>query len=54
MYYASFALQEELGIQPVRKKKKRTETMVHSAVRNIDVFEVEIEVLVETSSSNQK
>lgn len=53
MYYASFALQEELGIQPVRKKK-RTETMVHSAVRNIYVFEVEIEVLVETSSSNQK
>ena len=52
--YQSSALLGRLNIQPVRKETKRIEMMMHSIVRKIDVFVIEINELMEVSSSNRK
>ena len=43
--YASSALPEKLKKQMFRKETKRIKMMMHSTVRKIDVFEVEIKCL---------
>ena len=40
--YAPSALLGKLNLRPIRRETKRTEMMMHSTIRKIDVFEVEI------------
>ena len=40
--YASSALLGKLNLRPIRRETKRTEMMMHSRTRKIDVFEVDI------------
>ena len=40
--YVFSALLGKLSLRPIRRETKRTEMMMHSATRKIDVFEIEI------------